>query len=214
MARHVPSFGDPGPLTVRPGASFLRTARAFQAAMPFTVALSSMVLLGSHDSARWAYISGDRERAAVGMAMLCTWPGTPSVLYGDEIGLGPSATWDVTTRVPFPWQSESTWDHGIFDTYRELIELRRTLPALARGGMRWVSAGDDHLVWLRESNDQAILVHIARGAHAPDKVAIDRLGFTSSERIASSEAATYNGAKTPVLAANGAGWQILQLSIA
>jgi alpha-glucosidase len=33
--------------------------------------------------------------------------------------------------------------------------------------MRWVHASDDALVYLRETADQAVLVHCARAAHEP-----------------------------------------------
>jgi alpha-glucosidase len=39
--------------------------------------------------------------------------------------------------------------------------------ALRRGGLRWVYAGRDVMVYLRESAEETALVHIARASHDP-----------------------------------------------
>lgn len=210
----VPSFGDPGPLVRRAGSSVARTARAFQAGAPFTTALSSMVLLGSHDTARWAFVTGDIDRSLVGLAMLYTWPGTPSILYGDEIGLAPTASWDVPTREPFPWADRSRWNNRLLGGCRELIQLRRAHPALARGGMRWVSIGDDHLVWLRECVEQTILVHVARDRSVVPDVSLASLGYSGFERIAGSDTVSMRNPREGGalrLHADGCGWQLAVL---
>ncbi|CCH73104.1 hypothetical protein BN11_2320009 [Nostocoides australiense Ben110] len=45
--------------------------------------------------------------------------------------------------------------------------MRRASPALHAGGLRWVYADDDVLVYLREHPQQTALVHLARLAHDP-----------------------------------------------
>lgn len=207
----VPSFGDPGPLSVRSGPSVIAAMRQVMAAMPFSVALNSMVLLGSHDTARWSFISGDPELAVVGLAMLCAWPGTPSVFYGDEIGLGRSASWDVPTREPFPWHDTPRWNRDLLASYRELIGLRRSLPALARGGLRMVSVGDDHLVWLRETVGQTVLVHVARANHHPVSIDLEVLGYADAERVAGDHAATATIGAKLTIEAHAPTWQLLTL---
>ena len=59
----------------------------------------------------------------------------------------------------------------VFDAYRSLGALHRASPALRRGGLRWVHASDDVLVYLRESRDERVLVQVGRADHEP--VAID-----------------------------------------
>ena len=56
----------------------------------------------------------------------------------------------------------SDWDRAVLDAYRSLGALRRASPALRRGGLRWVHAGDDVLVYLRESRDERLLVQVGR----------------------------------------------------
>ena len=64
------------------------------------------------------------------------------------------------------------WDARILQAYRGLISARNVSHALRHGGLRWVNADDDVLVFLRESTEQTALVHCARAAHAPIQVAI------------------------------------------
>jgi alpha-glucosidase len=211
-SRGISAFGDPGPLPSRSGRDVVRSARAFMAHVPYSVALSNMNLLGSHDTARWACVAGSRDRHAVGAALLCTWPGSPSIFAGDEIGLGRDADWDVPGRLPFPWHAPSTWDRELLATYRELVRLRTASAALSVGGMRWVSVGDDHLVYVRESRDEAMLVHVARAAHAPVEVDLGTFGFAGAELAAGAEVRSSG----PVLRleAEGPTWRVVGLEAA
>ena len=72
-----------------------------------------------------------------------------------------------------PWPIEAG---EVLDGYRALGALRRASPALRRGGLRWVHAADDVLVFLRESLDERLLVQVSRAPHRPvaiDAVALD-----------------------------------------
>ncbi len=212
LRRHdiaVQSPGEPGPMPRRSGYDTARSARAFLARIPYSVALTNMNLLGSHDSPRWAHAAGSPSRNAVGAAMLYTWPGSPLVFYGDEIGLGGDASWDVTARIPFPWHDRGSWDTDLLDTYRSLIRLRSTSTALAVGGMRWVSIGDDHLVYLRESRAQRLLVHLARCDHQPLAISLADLAATEVQRLAGAPV-TVRRDKI-LLDTSGPTWRILEL---
>jgi len=65
-----------------------------------------------------------------------------------------------------PWD-ESDWDASTLEVYRGLIAARKGSVALRRGGLRWVHAEGDAMVFLRETEQEVALVHIARAAHAP-----------------------------------------------
>ncbi len=204
------ALGEPGRLPRRSTDAVVRSTRAFMSQIPYSVALTNMNLLGSHDSARWAFVSGAADRNAVGLAMLCTWPGSPSIFYGDEIGLGSTASWDVTTRQPFPWHDIGTWDTELLAVYRSLVHLRTSSSALAVGGMQWVAAGADHLVYVRESRDQRLLVHLARAAHEPVVIDLAALGGRDADVIAGASTTVVDGAV--VLAASEPTWRVLDLS--
>ena len=55
----------------------------------------------------------------------------------------------------------------LLEVYRGLIAARRASAALRHGGLRWVHADDDTLVFLRQTPEETALVHCARAAHAP-----------------------------------------------
>jgi alpha-glucosidase len=86
------------------------------------------------------------------------------VFAGDEVGL--TGIDGDGARQPMPWDP-SRWDHEVLDAYRELGAVRRASRALRHGGLRWVHADGDVLVFLREACDERVLVQVARADHPP-----------------------------------------------
>jgi alpha-glucosidase len=108
-------------------------------------------------------------------------PGVPMIFAGDEVGVGGGSS--DAGRQPFPWD-ESTWDHDLLATYRRLIALRRDVEALRRGGIRFVAASADVIAFVRETPDERVLVHAARGPHQPLSIGRGDLGATATaERL-------------------------------
>ena len=60
-----------------------------------------------------------------------TFPGAPSVYYGDEIGL--EGKRDPDCRRGFPWEHESSWNQEVLEATKSLIALRKSCPALRTG---------------------------------------------------------------------------------
>ena len=79
-------------------------------------------LLDSHDTARFLYeAGGDKARLRLAVAMQMTFPGSPAIFYGDEIGLsGPN---DPGCRMAMQWDGEKQ-DRQLLNWYRQLISLR------------------------------------------------------------------------------------------
>ncbi|MFO8076441.1 MAG: alpha-amylase family glycosyl hydrolase, partial [Egibacteraceae bacterium] len=164
-AEQVDYLGSPLPLPRFGGGGLVATLTALRAALPWRSARHNLTLLGSHDTSRFrTVVGGDRARQRVGVALLMTLPGVPSVFAGDEIGL--AGRDNEEARQPMPWDRRR-WDHATLTAYRELIALRRAHVALRRGGLRWAHVGDDVVVFLREHPDERLLVAVARGAHEP-----------------------------------------------
>ena len=151
---------------------FLRTGRtstadvvqalgAFRAAVPWAVARCQFNLLDSHDTARVrTSVGGDPGRVRAAFGMLLTYVGVPSVLYGDEIGL--DGTDDVSTRRTMPWDRDA-WDLEQLAFLRTLIRHRVGSRALAVGGFQVLEAGEDSLAFLRDTDDEQVIVVVARG---------------------------------------------------
>ncbi|MEV4348669.1 glycoside hydrolase family 13 protein [Actinoplanes sp. NPDC049596] len=145
-------------------ASVAATMSAFAAQMSWRSWTTSWQLLGSHDTARIRTVVGSRARQHVAAGLLFTLPGTPMVFAGDEIGL--TGADNEQARGPMPWDRPDRWDTATLACYRDLIALRRSSPALRRGGLRWAHADGDSLMFLRESAAQSVLV-LARRAPGP-----------------------------------------------
>jgi len=85
------------------------------------------------------------------------------VWAGAELGL-PGRDGEEA-RQPMPWSELEAPEHAEpLALYRRLIALRRGHPVLAEGSLRFLSAADDAVVYLRESQVQSILVVAARDA--------------------------------------------------
>ena len=158
-------LGVPGDLPRRSGVDVVATMRSFAALMSWRSWVHSWTFLGTHDSPRVQTIIGDAGRAAVALGLQMTLPGVPMVFAGDEIGLEGRNGEDG--RRPMPWHRAGSWDRSRLGRYRDLIALRRRHEALSRGGLRWVHADAESITYLRETEDETLLVHARRAAGAP-----------------------------------------------
>ena len=128
-------------------------------------------------------------RSGIGMQM--TTPGVPMLFAGDEIGL--EGAWGEDGRRTMPWDRRDTWDESLMAEYRRLIALRRSSPALARGGIRYASVGSDALAYLRETPEERLLCLAARAGHEPVRLALAELGASSAETLYGGDAEVRGG---------------------
>jgi alpha-glucosidase len=155
-------MGVPAPLPQIGGDGFVASQRGLTAGVPWRSVAASMTLLDSHDTARFASVARSPEHHRVAVGLLLTSVGVPMVFAGDEAGVTGGDT--NLARVPFPWD-ESRWDARLFDTFRDLIGVRRASGALGRGGLRYVAAGPALTAFVRETADEQVLVTASSGAH-------------------------------------------------
>lgn len=169
-----PEFlGAPVPVPLLDAAAVVETMRDFTSRIAWQSLVHSFNLVGSHDSTRVRTLVGpDRRGVEVAAGLLFTLPSMPMLTYGDEIGM--EGHFGEDGRRPMPWD-ESDWDTMLLDVYRGLIGARRNSSALRHGGLRWVHAEGDAIVFLRESAEETALVHVARAAHEPVKLDVRHL---------------------------------------
>lgn len=143
------------------GQQLVNSMKQFNASVPWRSVTASMVLLDSHDTARFrTVVNGDVASHASAMAMVLTYPGVPSIFAGDEIGL--EGSWGEDARRTINWDDRSQWDHKFMATVGQLISIRKSNDALINGGLRWIAAEQDFVMYLRESKKQSVLVLITR----------------------------------------------------
>lgn len=175
-------LGVPGGVPRRGARAMVATMRQFAARRSWQALAHSWNLLGSHDSARIRTIVGDPARVEVAVGLLLTLPGVPMIFAGDEIGL--TGVNGEDARRTMPWHRPDSWDHSTLDVYRRLIALRRASTALRHGGLRWLHADDESLAFLRDSDEETLLVYARRGTDPTGgPVRLTGIAATSAENI-------------------------------
>ena len=155
-------FGVPVSIPSFTGGEMVAAMRNFSSGVPWRNFVSSMLLLDSHDTARFRSVVGDDvARHIAGMGLLLTYPGVPSIFMGDEIGL--KGAWGEDARRTINWD-KSDWDLAFFEEVKKLARIRRNSPALADGGLRWLLIEDDLVAYERESKREKLIIVIARAA--------------------------------------------------
>ena len=90
-------------------------------------------------------------REAVVMQM--TWPGAPTIYYGDEAGV--CGFTDPDNRRTYPWGHE---DHQMIEFHKSMIRIHKKYKALMRGSVKIVETGYQFLCYERFTGKERILV--------------------------------------------------------
>ena len=93
----------------------------------------------------------DLLRAAA--LLLFAFPGSPTVYYGDEIGM--EGFEDPFNRNPFPWGEE---DRELLDWFRALGKLRKEHTALRRGDIHYIAGRGPLLAFTRQDDEDCVMV--------------------------------------------------------
>jgi alpha-glucosidase len=153
-------FGVPVSVPTFTGLEMVSAMRGFASGIPWRNFVSSMLLLDSHDTARFRNVVGDdRTRHIAGMGLLLTYPGVPSIFMGDEIGL--KGAWGEDARRTINWNRVG-WDEEFLESVKQLVAIRRSSHALSEGGLRWIAVENDLVSYTRESKRERLLVVITR----------------------------------------------------
>jgi neopullulanase len=120
-------------------------------------------LLGSHDTPRFKTLSrGDNSAYRLATLFQMTFPGAPSIYYGDEIGL--EGQHDPGCRGGFPWD-EQQWDQGLRDYIQRCIALRHEHPALRRGDLFWLTADQGVVAYARQLGAETLVIVLNGNRH-------------------------------------------------
>ena len=123
---------------------------------PKEFSYAQMNLLDSHDMPRFlSLVKGDVNRLRMAYTFVLTYPGAPTIYYGDEIGL--TGERDPLCRKTFPWD-KSNWNEDLHDYLRDVITVRHSLPALRTGSYEPIYAEGDVLAFLRKHELDNVLV--------------------------------------------------------
>lgn len=120
---------------------------------------STMNLLGSHDVPRLltelqgdAYSANALEKLKMAVLFQMTFPGVPSIYYGDEAGLMGGC--DPDNRRTYPWGNEN---NEILSWYLTVTKMRQAETAFTIG--KWIPLyGDQHVFSYMRYSDDACFV--------------------------------------------------------
>ncbi len=117
-----------------------------------------------------------------------TWPGAPTIYYGDEAG---QVGWtDPDNRRTYPWGHEN---QSLIDLHKALTRLRGELPVLKRGSVKALCAGHGYIAYARFDETAVVLVVCNNMDHAqsialptrdvgvPDGTSIHRVFITDAQ---------------------------------
>jgi cyclomaltodextrinase / maltogenic alpha-amylase / neopullulanase len=145
---------------------------------PWEIQLAQLNLLDSHDTARLLNIAdGDKASVYLATLLMMTYPGAPSIYYGDEIGL--PGNLDPDCRRTILWDQRETWDQDVLTYHKQMIAVRHAHSALRTGAYQrlYPSSGsgqgaDAEIYVFARSNDDETLLVAVNTAEQPGEAAV------------------------------------------
>ncbi|MEA5450305.1 glycoside hydrolase family 13 protein [Leptolyngbya sp. CCNP1308] len=139
---------------------------------PWEIQLTQLNLLSSHDVARIYSVVGEDDASMVLCTLLLfTFPGAPSVYYGDEVGL--PGELDPDCRRTFP--PENDWHLDLLTIHRELIALRHRFAALRTGTYEVLHTEGNVYVFSRTWGRDRLIIALNAGESDDRKVSTETL---------------------------------------
>lgn len=181
-------------------AAFRETMEELRENYPRSAYYSALNLLGTHDTPRILTALGadtvpdsKDERAnyrlsseelqrglarlRLGAMLLYCFPGSPTVFYGDEVGM--QGFEDPLNRGTYPWGHENT---SLLDFFRTLGKLRKERPSLQNGEIRYLAAEAGLLILERRSGDE-ITVCALNAGDTPRQIDLPRNGDIATDAV-------------------------------
>ncbi|WP_037285124.1 alpha-glycosidase [Saccharibacillus sacchari] len=147
---------------------------------PLPVSQAAFNLLDSHDTERMLTVAGgDKNKLKLAVAIQMTYPGTPCVYYGDEIGIDGGA--DPDCRKCMEWD-ESKQDRELHEFYKTAIGLRHEYAALRTGRFDVLHAEEGgHALAYRREDEEAVLIVALNASDKAQTIEIDADGGSGTK---------------------------------
>lgn len=116
-------------------------------------------------------------RAAVMLQM--TWPGAPTIYYGDEAGM--TGWTDPDNRRTYPWGRE---DRQMIAYHKTLIHIHKSHEALMKGSLKYLQGGCNVIGYGRFTDKEKMVILINCGQDSTTvKVSVWEIGVTQDEEM-------------------------------
>lgn len=137
-----------------------------------------MNLLSTHDQPRALHHFGEdrdlaqaKQRLRLAAFFQMTYPGAPTIYYGDEVGLGGGD--DPFNRAPYPWADEGGQpDEALLADFRRLTRLRHELPVLRHGTLHAPLHVDEQVVVLARQDGATWAITATNNSDKPRTVKV------------------------------------------
>ena len=136
----------------------IRSLEYMREVYPPQALFALMNLLSSHDVERSLYTFGfkdettpaagvqeAKQRLLLATFVQMTYPGSPTIYYGDEVGV--TGANDPYDRAAYPWPDlGGKPDNALLAEFKALVRLRRDNPVLRHGSLQAPLLVDDHVI--------------------------------------------------------------------
>ncbi len=114
-----------------------------------------------------------------GVMLQMTWPGAPTIYYGDETGV---CGWtDPDNRRTYPWGKEK---QELIEFHRYMIGLHKHNKALRRGSLKRLLAGNQMIAYGRFCEENRCVVVINNGKTPQDlEIPVWEIGIRDQDRL-------------------------------
>lgn len=179
--------------------TFINTMKWFQGRMPIQSVEVSMNELSNHDHSRFMTrtnrsVGRIQTRGVSGAScginkgiykeatvFQMTWPGAPTIYYGDEAGL--TGWTDPDSRRPYPWGRE---DNELICFTRELIKIHKSHRALKTGSLMYLIKDYNLLGYARFNEEERMIILINNNDnsyHMEVYIPVERVGLFYGDRL-------------------------------
>lgn len=179
------------------GTAFFKMMSRNMSRMQTLSLMAAMNELSNHDHSRFMTRTGQRTGRLVhngsqaasegvnygifrqGVVIQMTWPGAPTIYYGDEIGM---CGWtDPDSRRTYPWGRE---DMELIEFHRYMTSIRKQNPALRNGSLKALASDYGLIAYGRFTKESRCVVVVntlneSRTAQIP----VWQIGITDQEQM-------------------------------
>ncbi len=161
----------------------------------FLTRTNGVVGRSSTHGCRAAEIGVNKAIMRQAVVVQMTWPGAPTVYYGDEAGV--CGFTDPDNRRTYPWGLE---DKEMIDFHKKMIVIHKSSTELKTGSLVRLDAGDNILAYGRFNGTSATIVVINRSAYeCAREINVEPLGIPEEAKIIRVMESTSKGFKTEPL---------------
>lgn len=163
--------------------SFMKRMEDLYSLYPKQVAQAQFNLLSSHDMPRFITLaSSDNLNHKLAVLFQMTYPGAPSIYYGEEIGMrGGIAGRPEPSRAAFVWDHRQ-WDNEMREFYKSCIQIRRNHPCLRTGDFKTLYTDEQVISYIRSGDEQLSIV-IINSSENPVRFKLPANQLDLSERL-------------------------------